>query len=120
VDRLAELEGLVKEATPAPWEWDKVAYIWGGGDQMVADIPEANAVIRMRGVGSQQPIEANAALIVFLRNHAEALIEVCRKAESLVSGWTTPDCDCPAEGHMCGWPKVVALQDALSRLKEGK
>jgi hypothetical protein len=114
---IAELKRLMKEATEGPWEflphepWFTGCRVFAGSKYigMIGGSDDIEAAIR-----------ANAALIVFLRNHAEALLAVCEAAEKLVAEWEVPDCDCPAEGHICGWPKVVALKMALARLKEGE
>lgn len=105
---IAELKRLLGEAMClAPWRVHKAKcwhHIKDARGQFVA----------------QNLFESDAALIVALRNNAEALLAVCEAAERLVAEWEVPDCDCPAEGHICGWPKVIALKMALARLKEGK
>lgn len=113
---IAELKRLLGEATKGPWENKRDScdcpYVASNRRTMLADI-------NMAYVPGKEAL-ANAALIVALRNNAEALLAVCEAAEKLVAEWEVPDCDCPAEGHICGWPKVIALKMALARLKEGK
>ena len=46
-----------------------------------------------------------------------ALLEVCEAAEKLVTPWNIPDCDCEGMGHSCGWPRVIAVKDALTNLE---
>jgi hypothetical protein len=79
-DEIGELEALLERATPGPWE---------------AEIHQHEAAISANGKGQDHivstwsddlcgdlPMEANAALIVALRNHAPTLIARMRAAEA--------------------------------------
>lgn len=74
---------LEKEATKGPWFYDGICYLFSGNPhdaQMVADNRET---IQMRGVGANLPLEINADLIVFLRNHAVELLECARRCAEM-------------------------------------
>lgn len=66
---LAELRRMAVAATAGPWRVDNhSSYIWGPEEEMVADsggpdeLPDG-AMVRIRGVGGQLPIDDNMAYI---------------------------------------------------------
>jgi hypothetical protein len=79
---------LVSGHTPTPWHIDKpyYIYVWGPGQEMVADIPvddEETYLARMRGVGrgaTRDEQRANAEFIVRAANAHEDLLEAVRVA----------------------------------------
>ncbi len=81
MSRFAELRKLVEEATPGPWGINKYGAIGTGkcfifGGQVVG------------AEGFEEDSAGNAAeLIVALRNHAPALLDVCEAAEAYVDCW---------------------------------
>ena len=57
-----------------------------------------------------------------LREALEALEPLVTRVENMMMNG--PECDCPAEGHMCGWPdlqrEASIARAALSGKKEGE
>jgi hypothetical protein len=71
--------------TPGPWRFDGICYIFGPNDEMIADteVEETpGAVLRMRGIGAQLPIEANARL-------AAAAPELLAACESMMAAFAS-------------------------------
>jgi hypothetical protein len=54
MDRLTEITDRLKAATPGPWKWDGIAYIWTDKNRMVADTDEEKGAFRPRGHGYMQ------------------------------------------------------------------
>jgi hypothetical protein len=86
---LDELERLLEQATPGPWELGKEGGgFWRRGYRPI-NAPDHHAVfeavVRMEGENANDPqLEANAALIAALRNHAEELVRDARRYRELV------------------------------------
>lgn len=86
-DRIAELAALVAAATPKPWIEagpsfgdPKPRYI----TEVIIDTPledDSESICGFRGL-EHDVNEANAAAIVALRNHADALLAVARAAKA--------------------------------------
>jgi hypothetical protein len=78
VSVLAELRDLLAKATPEPWfEDDRGSVIeLGNKSDLVASIDTSYDIPFDR-----EQCEADAALIVALRNHAEALVEIAEAVE---------------------------------------
>jgi len=77
----AQLRRLHEEATPGPWVYDGIAYLFGPAGQMVADDGSNSGTIEMRGVGACLPLDRNAALITTLRNAADVLADIVAAVE---------------------------------------
>jgi hypothetical protein len=106
-DVLAELEKLIAEATPGPWEIKEniAGYHIDGIDRAVCYY-EPDGSPRAQSVISRN----NAAFIAAARNYLPKLLAVARCADYFIN---IPDY---AEGML---HKKVALRDALSALSEG-
>lgn len=98
----AQLRRLHEEATPGPWVYDGIAYLFGPAGQMVADDGSNSGTIEMRGVGACLPLDRNAALITTLRNAADVLADLVAAVEHEVPHEREP-------GHFCGSPLCRAL-----------
>lgn len=96
-------EQFVPPWTPGPWGYDGICYIFGPAEEMIADTDDDIHVIRMRGIGAQLPIEANARLIALAPEMADLLLDL----ETLLSLHT------PVSGGDCG----CAECDAVRRLR---
>lgn len=98
---LDELRRLLAEATPGEWE-------------TVPELGGSRAFIRSgaRCVATRTPT-SDAALIVALRNNADALLDVVEAAQKLQEGlWAGDGASRP---RIEGW-EVSSLRDALARL----
>ncbi|MCZ7537824.1 MAG: hypothetical protein M5T61_19135 [Acidimicrobiia bacterium] len=91
------LRRLLAEAAPAPWSCAKHLIIADTRDEVIADSYGA----------------CDAALIVALRNHAAALLDVVEAAEGLQAGLWAGDGTRP---RLIGWGGRRPLRDALARL----
>lgn len=89
---LDELRRLLAEGAPSPWHLERQCRIVGAAGN---------------GVGWGD-VERDAALIVALRNHADALLDVVETSRRVVACWDGDDF-APSD-------RVAALRDALARL----
>lgn len=65
----AEDAQIAARATPGPWRYDDMGYVWGPQMEMVADHggDEDEQITRMRGVGAQLPLDENGKAIAHAR-----------------------------------------------------
>lgn len=82
-DHLAEIEARARAATPGPWKTDEAypdTFIWGPNQAMVCDHEYETGAIRMRGLGANLPIPANADFIAHARTDIPQLVAALRVA----------------------------------------
>lgn len=93
-EAIAELKALAAKATAGPWTYDEMGgYVWGkiDGAEMIADsgshecAEDPTRVTDIRGYGAGLPQEANAALIVALRNSLDDLLAAA-EANAVMKG----------------------------------
>jgi hypothetical protein len=76
-------------ATPTPWSYDGIMFVWGPFMEMVADVPTdlpEGAVLRMRGVGADLPFDANARLVCAAVNSHAAHVALVETVERFLDG----------------------------------
>jgi len=78
-EKIEELRGLLAKATPGPWEVD---YLDKNGQRVIRQEHIEIATFWHHSVGSiEKEMEANAALVVAMRNALPALLDRLEKAE---------------------------------------
>lgn len=104
---ITELRALVKRATPGPW------FIGNACDDQTCAVIQSATCANVCEFNAQyhKRYDPDQDLIVALRNHAEALLEVAAYAQCC--------CDYSPD-TIAGVEAMHALRDALEKLKEVK
>lgn len=106
------------EHTPTPWHLG-YGYIWGPQMEMIGDMEAEEAyVLRMRGVGGNLPIDANAVFIVEAVNNYDALRARCNELEAALKPLAAPRFDVGDSGAIHYFVTKQEVQKARAVLSQ--